>query len=484
MNETLTPKRLIHRPRLMPTALLAGVLAFAGSAFAQTAFDAPDTAYTGQVRLSSSARGTPLVAGGEVGVSGRGFKPGQKVTLLRGATVLTPEALVADGEGKVQGKFTLPADAAVGTHPIVVTTDAPYNAEVVDLKISPVVPLSGVETFKIDEAKLPAGLYQSAYSAKNDAVFVTATSGRPPKMKSELLKLDPASLKVVASVTPAEAPPSQGDGEEGEGAGEPKAGGVFAVYGIALDDANDTVWVTNTRQNTVAVYKQSDLSLVKQFEPGIASHSRDVAVDEKNGKAYVSPFGEPEIVVIDTKSLDVTKRIALKTEARGKVFSPIGLRMDPESGKLFVASMTTPEVAVIDTASDEVDRIVPLPGARGLMAVAYDAANDRLFAAGQGGDDLIIAEGKSGKVLHDVAIGAGPLSVAFEPVSGHAYVSSRDAGTVTVVDGEGKIVANLDQAPFPNHVFADGKGGVYSVNKSRQPDDEKGDRILHIRPAE
>ena len=92
-------------------------------------------------------------------------------------------------------------------------------------------------------------------------------------------------------------------------------------------------------------------------------------------------------------------------------------------------------------------------------------------------------DGKTGKLLHDVSIGGGPLSVAYDPVSKLAYVSSRDAGTVTAVDAEGKIVGNLDQSPFPNHVFADGKGGVYSLNKSMKPDDPKGDRITHIQFA-
>lgn len=468
--------------RLMPSVLLAGLLV-AGSALAAAVFDAPDTAYKGQVRLSSAKRGAPLTAGGEVSVSGRGFKPGQKVTLLRGTSVLNPDgAFVADAEGKIQGTFTLPADAAIGTHPIVVTTDAPYNAEVVDLKISPVIPLSGADKFKIAAAKLPPGVYQSAYGARSNAVFVTTTAGRPPEMKSQLLKLDPESLRTIAAITPALAPPQAG-GDEEEGGQAVKDGMVFAVYGIAADDASGTVWVTNTRQNTVAVYKQDDLSLVKQFEPQLVDHVRDVAVDEKNGKAYASPFSAPELVVFDARAMTLAKRIPLKTAVRGKVFSPIGLRMDAKTGKLFVVSMTTPEVAVIDTASDTVEKIIPVPGARSLMAVAYDGERDHLYLVGQGSDDLMILDGKTGKLLHDVSIGGGPLSVAYDPVSKLAYVSSRDAGTVTAVDAEGKIVGNLDQSPFPNHVFADGKGGVYSLNKSMKPDDPKGDRITHIQFA-
>ena len=82
-----------------------------------------------------------------------------------------------------------------------------------------------------------------------------------------------------------------------------------------------------------------------------------------------------------------------------------------------------------------------------------------------------------------VTYGAGALNVAFEPVSGLAYVTNRGAGTVTVVDGDGKVVGNLDGGTFPNHVREDGKGNVFAVNKSRGAEDPKGDRITRITPT-
>src|SRR5690606_26199198 len=123
--------------------------------------------------------------------------------------------------------------------------------------------ISGTEKFETMDAKLVPGLYQTAYSAKNDVLFVTSAVGRPPVKESALLKVNPETLEIIAQVTPGGAP-GRGDRE----------GGVYAVYGVAVDDENGNVWVTNTRQNTVAAYKQDDLSLVKQFEPGAVTHAR------------------------------------------------------------------------------------------------------------------------------------------------------------------------------------------------------------------
>ncbi|RYY66606.1 MAG: ATP-binding protein, partial [Comamonadaceae bacterium] len=73
-------------------------------------------------------------------------------------------------------------------------------------------------------------------------------------------------------------------------------------------------------------------------------------------------------------------------------------------------------------------------------------------------------------------------NVAVDANRGLAYVPNRGAGTVTVVDTNGKIVANLPGGTLPNHVTFDGKGSIFAVNKARGADDAQGDRITRITP--
>ncbi len=89
---------------------------------------------------------------------------------------------------------------------------------------------------------------------------MTSAVGRPPVTQSQLLKLDPKSLKVTKAITPAQVPGTNG--------------AVYAVYGVGVDDTNGNVWVTNTRQNSIAVYRQKDLSLVHQFPADTVPHAR------------------------------------------------------------------------------------------------------------------------------------------------------------------------------------------------------------------
>lgn len=448
--------------------MLGLVMLAAMPAAAQELFDTPDPDYRGRISAWNADLGKPFLPGATLAISGTDFSPGQKVQFSYGLTPLLPEKLVADQDGRFEGSYTIPADAPTGNYQIILTAEQPYHAEIIELKISPEVPLTGAEKFVQETRKLDAGLYQSAYSAKIDAIFVSAAVGYPPITESGLMRIDPATLEITA---------------RGKAAGAPD-GGLFAVYGLGLDDANGTIWVTNTRQDTVAVYAQEDLSLLKQFEPGLVPHSRDAVVDEARGKVYVSANGANHLAVFDAAAMTPLDPIPLASLDARAGFNPASLWLDRENGKLFAVNLSAPEVAIIDTATDSVERVLPVQGARAAIGVSHDPQTDRIFVAAQGSDNLLIVDAGSGETLHDVTIGAGPLNVVFDPASRLAYVSSRGAGTITVVDPDGEIIANLENAPFSNHVMADGKGAIYAVNKSRDPKDPQGDRITRITLAQ
>jgi DNA-binding beta-propeller fold protein YncE len=296
---------------------------------------------------------------------------------------------------------------------------------------------------------------------------------------SELLKLNADTLAVLGRVSPAPAPVREGWQPPAGDDGRP---GLYAVYGVGIDDAKDTVWVTNTRQNTVAVYKQSDLSLIKQFPPETVPHSRDVVVDQKLGKAYASAVGSTDLIAIDTNTLEVAKKIPLRSLVRGEDFSAASLSLDANAHRLYVAGLSTNEVAVIDTRTDEVVNVFPVPGSDGSIGISHDPQTGRIFVTAQGSDNLVILDGATGAVVADTPVGAGSLNVVFDPVKRLAYVANRGAGTVTVTDVDGRIVANLGPSPLANHVSLGKNGVVYAVDKSAGANSTENDVIQRIAP--
>ena len=441
-------------------------------------FDAQDAAaFKGRVSLAD----TPMVlAGKPVTLAGSDFKPGQKVSLSYGGAELGQTA-TADKDGKFRTQFVLPAAAEPGRYALVASATNPPASLLVPLKISPDVPLSGQERFNVQSQTLVPGLYQAGYSAKTDRVFVTSAVGRPPVTRSELVKVNAQTLAIEQRVTAPVAPAAPAR----PGAPAPAANalpGLYAVYGVGVDDANGNVWVTNTRQNTVAVYRQSDLAIVKQFEPGVVPHARDVLVDGVQGKAYATPVGEPQIAVFSTKTPAFLKNIPIQSTLRGpnaKDFSPMSLALDTAGSRLFVVSGGG-EVAIIDTKADKVEKVFAVETAVSASGIAYDAQTNRIFVAAQGSDNVVIVDAKTGKTLHDVKVGAGTLNVTFDAVKRVAYAANRASDTVTILDADGKILGNLDVGSFPNHIALDGKGTAFTVNKARGSEDGEGDRIGRI----
>lgn len=459
----------MRNPPTLPSRLRLATLGLALSLAAGVAgaqvFSQPDNDFRGAVRATSPV----VLPGNEIELAGMGFKPGQAVTLLRGETALNTTPYVADAEGRFTANVRIPQDAATGRHPVVVRVANPDAAAVFDLKISREVPLSGQDAFEVASNPLVPGLYQVAYSAASDALFVTSAVGRPPVTQSELVRVDPQSLEITARVTPARV----------EGRDD---GGVYAVYGVGVDDANGNVWVTNTRQNTVAVYRQSDLSLVRQLPDNAVPHPMEVFIDTAHQRAYVTANGGEFVSVFDARTFEQLDNITIRSSQRGETFRPTGMALDEVGGKLFVAGLSTGELAVIDTGSSSVEKVIALPNARGSFGVAWNRVDNRVLVVSQGSDNLLIVDPATGNVEHDVYIGAGALNVAFDAQSGLAFVLSRGAGTVTAVNSAGQIVGNLDGGTFPNHAFADGRGTVYTVNKARGADDPQGDHIRRISP--
>ena len=321
-----------------------------------------------------------------------------------------------------------------------------------------------VWTVSAQSASLPPGVYQGAYSATAQRLYATSAIGRPPVKESRLLAIDPASLRVVDSAVPAPQA-SRTDGQ------------VQAVYGLAVDDARSQVWTTNTRSGSVAVYRQADLSLVKQFPDGAVPHARDVLIDAEHHRAYVSSPASNLIHVFDSATLQPLPGITLT--GAGEAPKPMSLALDAARQRLYAVSLNTAEVFAIDTASGRQTARYTVPGVRGASGIAVDSQAQRLYVAAQKSGDLTVLDTRDGTVLQHLATGAGALNVAFDPVRRLAYVANRGAGTVTVLDETGAIQAQVDTGSAPNHIALDPQGNAWvMVKKSKS--DPRGDRVVRI----
>ncbi|KGJ06856.1 ATP-binding protein, partial [Paracoccus halophilus] len=185
-------------PRIRLTLCASAIaMACAGTALADTVFTKPLVDFAGDVSASGPDR-MPIYKGGKAIISGEEMIPGQTVTLMRGNEVLNAEPITVDDKGAFSFTLDIDAEAETGLQPVVVIAENPAAAQVVEMKISPEIPVSGADKFDVVSEPVTRGLYQVIRTEDGAAVFVTSAVGRPPVKESKLVRINPETLKIEA----------------------------------------------------------------------------------------------------------------------------------------------------------------------------------------------------------------------------------------------------------------------------------------------
>ncbi|MFE4694424.1 YncE family protein [Streptomyces sp. NPDC056749] len=293
----------------------------------------------------------------------------------------------------------------------------------------------------VTAAPLVKGLYQSSYSERNKVLWTTSAVGRPPVVSSSLLKVDPKTLEVKQTVTPPVT--------------DAATGALEAVYGVAVDDEHNTVWTTNTRNNTVAVYSQRTGKHLATL-PDVA-HAREIVVDERHDTVWTTAFGDGSLVAFDSKTFEEKRRVTV--DGAG----PTGLVVDERTGTAYAADLNGDQVIEVSTKSAG-PRLIP--AGDGPISIALSRNGRTAYTADQTGGGLSVIDLRKGLVTKSVATGAGALSVAADDRTGNVVVVNRTAATATVVDPrKGAVVRTVTTGANPNHVTVV-KGTAYVVDKS------------------
>ena len=349
----------------------------------------------------------------------------------------------------ISGVATIPASfAAESTRAASQSTDARTITDKVMAKITQGLP----------------GQFQVAYSKKTNKIWVAGTADRDEHV-STIARIDANSLKIEAV---AELPIIKGDsGYSYEGA-----------YGITVDDEEGTVWVTSTRDNSVAVYDQATMKQLwtnaglSKDDPNWIEHPREVRVDHESGKAFVT--GRFFVSAIDLKTKKVEK-IQLEGAPDGGT-RYISMNILVDGGKLYVPERTGGKLFVIDTKTFKVEKTISVKGDKDGEVrpsdVAIDHSQNEIYVSSQG-----VKGANSGVSVYDatthefkkfIPFGTQALSLDNDEANDLVYVTDFGTGKVGVIDGGAadKLIAEVamnggkanDLVVLPN-------GSVIAVDK-------------------
>ena len=277
------------------------------------------------------------------------------------------------------------------------------------------------------------GQFQVGYSKKNHKLFVP-TVGARGGLASSLARVNADTLQTEAF---AELPVKKND--KGQY-------GYTSAYGVTVDDVDGTVWVTNTTDNSVAVYDQQTLKLiwtnegVKEGDPNWIEHPRSVLVDHESGKAFVT--GRFFVSAIDLKTKQVEKIQLEGAPDGGTRYVSMNLFLD--GGKLYVPERTGGKLFVVDTKTFKVEKTIQTQGEDSTVEVrpsdvAVDHSLNEIYVSSQGvkgvNSGISVYDLTTGEFKKFVKFGTQALALEHDEDRDLVYVTDFGTGKVAVFDG-------------------------------------------------
>ncbi|QGY43429.1 beta-propeller fold lactonase family protein [Maribellus comscasis] len=244
---------------------------------------------------------------------------------------------------------------------------------------------------------------------------------------------------------------------------QPAAGGNSFPGGLAFDEQQNTILVTLSRNNSVALIDMAD-ALITEIPVGIAPF--DVVLKSES-KAYVTNWGgrvpkegestynssgsqvlvDPETGIANSGSVSVIDLNKFTEEKSIEVgLHPSGMVFNADKSLLFVACANSDIISVIDTESDEV------------------------------------VEEISVRMNHELPFGSSPNALAISPDGETLYVANGTDNAVCVVEATEpfSIKGYIPTGWYPGSVAVDNSGtnlyvaNVKGIGSRNQRTDRKG----------
>ena len=199
--------------------------------------------------------------------------------------------------------------------------------------------------------------------------------------------------------------------------------------GVAVNDGDDTVYVTNNSSNTVSVINGRTGTVDDTITVGTLP--RAVAVDQGDDTVYVANYLSNTVSVINGRTSTVDDTITVGTR-------PLGVAVDQGDDTVYVTNLFVNSVSVINGRTRTVDDTITVGDSPWGMAV--NDGDDTVYVANSGGRTVSVINGRSLDDSGTITLGGDPRAVAVNDGDDTVYVTNSASGTVSVINGQTRTV--------------------------------------------
>lgn len=342
---------------------------------------------------------------------------------------------------------------------------------------------------QVQRIELAPALYEVAFSARANAIFVASAGGREEDApQPRIYRLNPQTLAVEAEI------PLERNG-----------------LGLVVDDVAGRLYVGNAFHASVTVIDTTTNQVIgvaqlaeKQTLPGFDGKTteryphnlRELVVDRAHNRLFAPGIWITDSVlyVMNTDSLTLEKMIP------GFGFGAAGVTLDEAAGKLYVSNMQG-QVLTVDSATLELDGIHEV-AADQLLNLTLDRSTGRVLATDHGGDGpntvrstyanlpyelrgsghrVVAIDPATGELAGEVQTGKLPVALLIDETRHRLWVTNRGSGTVTVYDSrDNSLLRTFDLPSHPNSLALDKASGAVFVTIKSAPDATTAESVARI----
>lgn len=234
--------------------------------------------------------------------------------------------------------------------------------------------------------------------------------------------------------------------------------GVIPVYAVRPDGRE--IYVADGIADTVIVVDTATMSIVARI--AVRPSPDGIAFTPDSQRAYVSNNGSGSVTVIDTGTRRIVKAIPTDQPHDAPVVSPDGSRVYVATSTGTLASR---RLTIISTATDTVIRTIPFTAANRRLG-DLEVSPDGRFVLIENGD---LVDSTTDTVIRTISLGAVPFDFVFAPDSTSIYLADYCAdgarGAVQQVNvTNGQILRSLVPGRWPTSVAVSPDGSrIYVV---------------------
>lgn len=195
---------------------------------------------------------------------------------------------------------------------------------------------------------------------------------------------------------------------------------------IIIDDRTPTPTITPTPTSTPTATITPTASPTPPLPEGLI-HPKAVAVHPLTHRIYLTSRGSNRVYMLDGTSLAEQDNAIVGGQ-------PWGVDVNPETNKVYVANFADGTISVLDATDLSLLRSIHVGGWPTFVKV--NPNTNKVYAVIYGANALAVIDGTTDTLENEVyAGGVGAWGLAVSTTLNRVYVSTRDSGTITTLDG-------------------------------------------------